>query len=517
MRKWKSCLVFCVLAILIGGGVFPGLAEGQYGGELDFGLSLTITTLDPGFATGTYGQTIRKVIWESLVERQEDGTIVPGLAVDWEVSDDGLRWTFYLRDGVKFHDGTEMTAEDVKASLDRLLNPDLALPRSRDLAMLDSVEVVDSHTVVLVLAYPFAPFLAHLSMDFASIMSKATLDEFGYEMEQVGWKPVGTGPFKYHSHVPEESIRVERFEDYWGERPYLDAIVFRSIPEASTRLALLETGALDIVEMVPPFDMPRLVDDPNIEALSLPGNRVAHIGMNCQKPPFDDARVRQAMNYAVDIDAILEGLLAGFAHAADSIVASGVSGYASVPMYEYNSAKARELLAAAGYPDGVSFTLWTPQGRYFMDKEVTEALQAQLREVGLNASVQVIDWTTYLAILRYPLDRTETQAYFLGWEVGTNHIAQLLDMVFATNAWPPSWNTMFYSNEQVDALTLEAKQSADLAESERLYAQVQQMIMEDAPWVPLFVYDQLFASQSGVKGMWAWPSGVAILRGVWME
>lgn len=506
-------LLVAVVATITGSGYAE---EGiRYGGVLTYALSQTIPTLDPGVGVGTQGQTVRKCIWETLVERNQDGEIIPWLATGWEVSEDGTRWTFHLRPGIKFHDGTELSAEDVKASLERITNPEYALPRRSTLKMIKTVDIVDHYTVAVITEFPYAPLLSHLAMDVASIMSKAALDEFGYETEKIGWHPVGTGPYMYQSHEPERSITLVRFEDYWRGRPYLDKIVFRSIPEAATRVALLETGAVDVIENLPPYEVKRLSANPEIITLNVPGNRVAHIGLNCQKPPFDNPLVRRALCYAIDREGLVEGILGGFGTPADSIVAPGVTGYHSVPIYSYDPNRAVQLLEEAGYPNGLSFTLWTPSGRYFMDKETVEAIQAQLEEVGFHAEVRVIDWTTYLSLLRKPIDESETQAYFLGWEVGTGDIAYILDMVFTSEAWPPGWNTMFYKNEVVDQLIVQAKMTIDPAERQRINAEIQELIMNDAPWVTLFVYNQLFGLRSSIHGFWAWPSGAVILREVW--
>ena len=509
-------LVVVGFFLLVGFGSLVAQEQPQYGGTLVYAIGVPISTLDPGVGVGTPGQTIRKAIWETLVDRDREGNIVPKLATAWEVSEDGMRWTFHLRQGVKFHDGSELTAEDVKASLERIINPEYALPRSKTLAFIESVEVIDRYTVVINTKYPFAPALSHLAMDVASIMSKKALDTYGYKTEEIGWHPVGTGPYKYEKHVPEESVTLVRFDDYWGGRSYLDRIVFVTVREDATRVAMLETGEADVIVNVPAYEVERLKADPNIKVYIWPGNRVAHIGMNCQKPPFDDVRIRQAINYAVDREALIKGVLMGLGYPADSIVAPGVWGYHGVKKYTYDPDRARELLAEAGYPDGLKVTIWTPQGRYFMDKETVVAIQAQLREVGIDAEVRVIDWTTYLSLLRKPLEQTETQAYFLGWEVGTLDIAYLLDLVFSSKAWPPKyWNTMFYKNERVDQLIEEGKRTFDPAKRREIYKEVQELIMEDAPWAPLFVYPQIIATRANVHGLWAWPSETRIVTEVW--
>ncbi|MEM3658352.1 MAG: glutathione ABC transporter substrate-binding protein [Candidatus Hadarchaeum sp.] len=484
-------------------------------GTLTYALPSTIPNLDPGFSAGTPAQGVRKLIWETLVDRDEEGRIVPLLAQSWEVSEDGLRWTFHLRTGIKFHNGDYLKSEDVKASLERVIDPKYGLPRRATLAPIKEVEIIDEYTVVVVTRYPFSPLLYHLSMDVAAIMSKVALDTYGYEMHQIGWHPVGTGPYKYDSHIPEERIVLVRFEEYWGPRPYFDKIVFRFIPEAATRLLLLETGVVDIVEMVPPHEVSRLKATPGIKVLQVPGNRVAHLGLNCQRAPFDNPKVRQALQFAIDKEALVKGLLYGAGSPADSIVAPGVFGYHSVGFYTYNPERAKTLLAEAGYATGLEFEIWTPSGRYFQDKETVEAIQAMLAEIGIQANVKVFDWTTYLSVLRKPLTENVSQAYFLGWEVGTDDIAYLLDLVFTSTAWPPAgWNTMFYKNEEVDSLIEQGKAELDPDVRRQIYARLQELVMNDSPWIPLYVYDQIFAMRADIEGFWAWPSGTVILHNV---
>lgn len=521
MERKTMLICMLTLGILFISAVVTTTAaqdQPQYGGTLVYALSTPLSTLDPGITTGTQGQTVRKAIWDTLVDRDIDGKIIPCLAASWGVSADDLTWIFYLRRDVRFHDGSGLTAEDVKASLGRIINPDYALPRKSTLAAIESVEVVDKYTVTVTTSFPFAPLLSHLAMDVGSIMSKQALDTYGYTTEDIGWQPVGTGPYMYESHIPEESITLVRFDDHWAGKPYLDKIVFQTVREDATRVAMLEAGDADIIVNVPSHEVARLDADPSLHVMILAGNRVAHLGLNCQKPPFDDARVRQAMNYAVDREGLIVGILRGLGTPADSIVAPGVWGYSGVDRYSYDPDKARELLAEAGYPNGLDIALWTPQGRYFMDKEAVVAIQAQLKDVGINATVRVIDWTTYLSLIREPLDKTEIQAYFLGWEVGTMDIAYLLDLVFSSTNWPPvNWNTMFYKNETVDDLIVEGKSATAPEKRREIYSELQELVMEDAPWVPLFIYSQLLATRVNVHGFWAWPNETRIVRGVWKE
>jgi ABC-type transport system substrate-binding protein len=238
--------------------------------------------------------------------------------------------------------------------------------------------------------------------------------------------------------------------------------------------------------------------------------------MNCQKAPFNDVRVRQALNYAVDREAIIKGILKGVGSPALSITSPIVWGYYPVGKYHYDPERAKELLREAGYPTGFSTTLWTPQGRYFMDLDTAVAVQAQLAEVGVKADVKVIDWATYLSSLRKPLDESETEMYLLGWEVGTGDLGYLLDLVFHSSAWPPaSWNTMFYKDVAVDVLIEAGRVTTNLEDRYEIYKGLQKLVVDDAPWIFLYIYQSVTGLRTDVHGLELLPIEVFTIKNVW--
>lgn len=477
--------------------VMPALAQDKV---IDFALGAPVLTLDPGVAAGTQAQTVRVQVMETLVQlNAETSEVEPLLAETWEVADDNVTWTFHLRDGVSFHDGSPLTAADVVASISRIIDPQAGMGRANDLRDIQTIEAVDDKTVRIVTAAPSGTLLRALSLDSSSVLTAASIAEFGAE---IGWHPVGTGPFKYESHVAEQSIALVRNDAYWGGAPAADGINFITVPEANTRLTMLETGEADIVIDVPGFEVERIRSMDGLALIERSNTRLGHMGINVSKPPFDDVRVRQALNFAVDREAIVAGVLRGVGVPADSIIASTVAGYAPQDEYSYDPEKAKALLAEAGYPEGFSTTLWTPQGRYYMDRETVVAIQAQLKAIGIDAQVEVIDWSTYLTMLREPVDVNKSQLYWLGWETGSADIQIILDTVFDSTRQPPNgWNTMFYANEKVDELRLAIAHEVDNGKRMEMAAEAQSLIMADAPWVPLYSYVQVTAYNTEISGI----------------
>ena len=512
---YRGGIVSGLIALLMSTALAVAPANAQ-DRDLTFAFGAPILTLDPGISAGSQAQTVRFQIMESLVQLNADtGGIEPLLAESWSVAEDGVTWTFNLRPGVTFHDGTPLTANDVKVSLERLIDPDAGLPRGNDLRIITAINVIDDLTVEMVTSVPFGPMLPTLAQDSASILSSTFLTS---EAADVAWNPIGTGPFRYESHVAEQSVTLVRNDDYWGDAPQAETITFISVPEASTRLAMLEVGEADIVVDVPGIEVPRLRDEGNIGLIQKPNTRLVHIGINVTKEPFTDLRVRQALNLAVDREAITEGVLGGLGIPATSIIAESVFGYAPQEGLEYDPDRARELLAEAGYPDGFSTTLWTPQGRYYMDREVTVAVQAMLQEVGIQANVEVIDWSSYLTLVREPAGENKSELYTMGWETGTNDIQYILDTVFqASRIAPNGWNTMFYDNPELDALARQIAGEVNPDKRAELAAQAQAMIVADAPWVPLYGSVQVAGYRGDISGIEYLPTDNYRLKNVVFE
>src|SRR5690554_6673730 len=341
-------------------------------------------TLDPHDATDSPSATVTSHLYETLFELTPEGDIVPHLVTDYEFSEDGLGLTLNLRDDVVFHDGTPLTAEVVKGSMDRFLDPANAWTFRFLLDEVESVEAVDDYTVELNLMNPFAPLLAHLTHSSTAIVLPAAAEQHG---EEFASNPVGTGPFKFVSWQRNDAIELERFDDYWGEKPGVEGVRFLTVPENATRMAMVESGQAHVAVRVPPQDITRIDALPDVTVHNVSSVRTIFMFMNFALEPIDDVRVRKAINHAIDREALAEFVLGGAVRVSDAPIAPGIFGYTPVGNYDYDPERARELLAEAGYADGFDTVLYTPSGRYLQDIQSVEAIQGMLAEVGINATI----------------------------------------------------------------------------------------------------------------------------------
>jgi peptide/nickel transport system substrate-binding protein len=460
--------------------------------------------------------TVSQHITQPLIRLDVDGTLDPSLAKSWSVSPDGLVWTLELRQDVKFHDGTPFNAEAVKFNLDRFLDPANRAPFRFLIARITKVEVAGEFTVKLHLDAPFAPMLSHLAHSFIGMLSPTSVKALG--PGAIVEKPVGTGPFKIAEWVRGEHITLVANEDYWGGRPRLDEIVWKTVPEDAARVMMLKAGDVHHIYRVPPMDVPRLEADPAIRIVRETSVRVIYVGFNTQMEPFTDVRVRQALNYAVDKEAIVKYILGGAGRPMDAPIVPAVFAHHAVGPYEYNPARARQLLAEAGFPDGFKTTLYHPTGRYVMDVAIAEAVQADLREVGVEAELVTMEWAAYLAYLRRPVEAAVHPMYLIGWGCVTLDADYGLFPLLHSTQWPMAgWALSFYKNEAVDRLLDEARITPDLAKRRALYKEAIELIWEDAPW--LFLHDevQINAERVNVRGLVLHPTERVEAWGAWIE
>lgn len=501
------CLVMVFALVACGGGSNNGGGNGGGGSsepaeepeEKDTTIVVTvpaeILSLDPQVSASIPAETVKEQVFERLLSADENNNVSPMLAESWETSNDGLEWTFHLKQGVKFHDGEDFTANDVKATLDRYKTNE-GSTRAYLYKYIDKVDVVDDYTVKITTSVVEANLLNVLAYGGAGIMSAKSLERTN---EEIAVAPVGTGPYKFKEISEGEYVIVERFEDYWGEKPDLTEIKFLTVTEASTRVNMLETGEADFISGVTKEDIARLEGNDKFTVQYANSNRVAQIGFNTTIEPFNNVKVRQAMNYAIDKEAIVNGVLGGMGTVAESVLAQTTYGFSDAGNYyaKRDVEKAKELLAEAGYPDGFEATIYTCQGRYFKDKETVMAVAGQLADVGITLNIETYDWASYLETVRTAPEDTTVQMYFFGWESGTGEASYLFDSLFTEkNFAPTGWNTMYYTNPEFEKLNTESFSTIDDAERMKLYAEMQEIVMEDAPWIPLYVFQQVAVYRS---------------------
>lgn len=492
-------------------------AEGpKYGGKLAIAIGTDPESFDPiRIASAPAGMIFEHMV-ESLFTITEEGEIVPLLAERYWASSDGLVYIIWLRKGITFHDGTPFDAEAVKINLDRFLDPANAAPYRFLIDKVTQIEVVDEHIVYLKLSTPFAPIIPHLTHRFIGMVSPKALE--GLAAGQTIDRPVGTGPFIFKEWIRGERVVLVKNPNYWGPKAYLDELVFLIIPEDATRVVMLETGEIHATMRIPPPDIPRLKAAPGIEIVEAPSVRTIYIGLNNLWGPLADRQVRQAINYAVDKEEIVKSVLLGVGRVSDAPISPGIFGYTAATPYPYDPAKARQLLADAGYPQGFKVKLWHPTGRYMMDAQIAEAVQAQLRGVGIEAELVTMEWAAYLAAIRKPPEKAPQEMVMLGWGCVTMDADYGLYPMFHSSQWPPvGWAITFYKSDQLDQLLDQARVTIDVGARLNLYDQAIKVIWEDAPWLFLYSELQVNGVRANVKGLVHHPREGILAHQAWIE
>jgi ABC-type transport system substrate-binding protein len=512
MRSHTVRLVAALAALLLAAA--PAWAQ-RTGGSLVVAQGVDAVTLDSHLVVDAPTFTVTSHIYETLFEYTPDGRIVPHLAESHTVSGDGLVWTLKLRRGVKFHDGTPLDAEAVKFNLERVLNPDTKSTYKFLIDRIKKIEVVDASTVRLSTERPFAPMLAHLTHGAIAMQSPTAIRKHGKDYINF---PTGTGPFKFKEWVRGDRLVVVRNPDYWGKKPYVDEVVFKPVPEGGARVALIETGAAHAIVRVPPRDAPRLAQHRDVEVVNTPSVRTIYIAFNMLKAPFTDLRVRQALNHAVNKQAIVQHILAGVGRPSDAPISPGIFGYRPIMSYEYDPARAKRLLAEAGHPNGFKTELYCPTGRYLNDIQVCEAVQAQLREVGVDAAIKTMEWAAYLEITKKGPQESVVPMYMLGWGTVTGDADYGLYALFHSSQWTPAGqHRNFYKNPRVDDLLDRGRNVADPAARQAAYREAMELIMKDAPWLFLHAESQLSAVRKHVKGVVIHPIERVMTHEAWIQ
>ncbi|MCG8490109.1 MAG: ABC transporter substrate-binding protein [Sneathiellales bacterium] len=476
-------------------------------------------SLDPQAVTAVNDFRILMNMYDGLV-RYKSGTleVEPALATSWTISEDGTEYTFKLRDGVKFHDGTDFDAADVEFNFDRMLDEKHPyhhtgpFPLSFFFSAVEDVEAVDASTVRFKLNAPYAPFLSNLAYPTGLIVSPESVKKHDKDF---GRNPSGTGAFKFAEWESNAKVVVTRNADYWDGAPSLEAVVFRPITDGNTRVAEMLSGGLDVMVEIPPDSVAQFNGN-GFKLLEQAGPHLWFLILNAKEGPFADKRVRQAINYAIDKKSLVEQVLQGTAE-----VASGPTPPAfswayneNLQPYPYNPEKAKQLLREAGQ-ENASLTFYVTEGGSGMLDPVPmgTAIQADLAKIGVDVKIETYEWNTFLGKVNPGLEGKADMAE-MAWM--TNDPDTLPYLALRTGAWPDKggFNSGYYSNPEVDKLLEAARQSTDQAERAKLYQQMQEIVYEDAPWAFIANWKQNAATSDAVKDFELQPSFFLLLKDV---
>lgn len=494
MKRFAA--LFAVLALCLALAA-PAAAEKS----IVIGLASDALFMDPSQQDETITNTMGRYMYDGLLNNDALGVPRAALAESWSIGDDNLTWTFNLKKGVTFHDGSDFTAEDVAYTIEVCRTSLL----KNFTASIDRVEVVDSHTVKIVTKAPTAVLLESLAA--LRILPKAYRTKLGETA--FNQAPMGTGPYVFVEWIKEDHIAMKANEQYWGGAPKIKKVTFRPISNAATRTAALLTGEVDIIEDVPVRDVDKLKSTEGLSVVDRPSERLIYLHVDSHRPqgpgvigldknPLADLRVRKALSMAINRDSIVKMIMNGNAYATNQMVLKGRRGYVeNMPAPKYDPDEAKKLLAEAGYPDGFKVYLDAPNGRYPNDGQVAQALASQLTKAGIQIELRLHPKTTFFDFVR-PGDKSSL--VMTGWSEPID-VGEMASVLFYTRGKNPAKggsNRGHYANPEFDALVDEADGTADPEKRRGILEKAALMIVEDGGIVPLYFQQDLYGKKDAV-------------------
>ncbi|WP_027633779.1 glutathione ABC transporter substrate-binding protein [Clostridium hydrogeniformans] len=459
-------------------------------------------SLDPHATNDQPSSRVTKQIYDRLVEQDENMKLIPGIAKEWKQVDD-LTWEFTLNTGIKFHNGDTLKASDVAFSLNRMKGEKSV---SHIIESIDTVTAKDDNTVVIKTSAPFAPLLTHLAHPASSILSEKVVKEKGADY---GQNPIGTGPYKFSKWEVGSKIHLEKNKDYFGEKGKTEKIIFTNIKEGTNRTIGLETGEIDLAYDIDPTDTGRVKDHADLKLTEEEDLSYAYIGMNNKKEPFNNVKVRQAINYAVNKESIIKAALYGTGTMAKSPIGDKVFGHTDKATgYPYNLDKAKELMKESGHEKGFKTTIWTNDNS--LRTQIAQIVQSNLKEIGIEVEIVSLEWGSYL-------ERTakgEHDMFILGWTTVTADADYGLYPLYHSKQHGSAGNRSFYTNPEVDKLLDKAKTSTNQDERKELYDKAVTLITGEAPEIMLYYKKQNVGMQKKVEGFKLSPAGHHSLKNV---
>ena len=486
MSPWRTAVVLLSIVLV------PLVAGAAPAGKVVIAQGVDPTTLDMMNQQEQPASNVGAQIFESLLERDQSLKLVPALAAEMPKLVAPTTWEFKLRRGVKFHNGEDFNADAVKFSIERLVNPANKLRGSSSFAPIERVEIVDPYTVKIHTKKPWPVFLSHIALRQAAMYPPK--EHAGKDTAAISKNPIGTGPFKFVQWVRDEKLVMEKNPDYWQGAPDLNRVTIRFIPEFSARLAALLAGEIDIMKDVPPHTVEMLDKSGKAKVRSTVSSRINYLALVNLKPgPMQDLRVRQAIHHAVNVDELIQQVLRGRAtKMCGPLSPLNVDYSPKGECIKYDPARAQALFKEAGIdPTKLQLTLDTPSGRYPLDKDVSLAIAAQLQRIGIKVNVVVNEWGTHLDKIK---NRTTGDMFFLGWGPALEAQGTIEQLFQAT----PTYSS-FGNNKVIDAKIAQAVTIVDSKKRLEAWAELQQMVRDEVPWVFLWQQHDLYGVANWIE------------------
>lgn len=454
--------------------------------DIIIGDSTDAKTMDPHDANDGYSARVFNNIYDALMKQTADLKVEPALAESWEYKSD-TEIVFHIRKGVKFHNGDELKASDVKFSIDRMV----ASPKVKTyFAKITEVSVIDDYTVSVKTSEPYAPLMFNLAGTYGSIVCERAVKEAGDKYNQ---NPIGTGPMKLKEWAANDHITLVRNDDYWRGKPKATSITIKVIPEDSSRTIALQSGDVDFLQATPSVDVKRITEDSKLKAESFLSQSTVYLGFNCEKAPFNNVKVRQALNHAIDKDSIVAVVLEGKGQVINTVLAPDMPGANNeINYYKYDMEKAKALLTEAGFPNGFKANLVASGDA---NNKAAQLIQANYAQLGVTVDISIMEFG---ALLDY-LNLGEQDMYILSYGAAGNPDSTMTN-VYYSKASSSTGNRSFYKNEEVDKLTDSARVEMDWDKREPIYKSIQELIMKDAPVAPLYVQQSYYGMNKNMEG-----------------
>ena len=497
-RRLLAATIAVVVALVAG----PAAAAPQ--GEVRIGLAAEPNTFDPHLTVGRNSQIFIVNVFDGLTARDAQGNLVPALAESWKRVNP-TTWQFALRKGVKFHNGDDFNAECVKFTLDRAINPETKATIISELSTIARTEIVDPYTVNVVTKTPDFLLPVRLGELFGLMLSPKHTTAAG--KEAIATRPNGTGPFKLVTWAKNERLVLEANESYWRGAPKVKTIVVRPILEDAARIAALQAGEVDLIAPIPHVRIADLQRNQKLVIKTIPAPRIFHVTIDVRKPPFDNVKVRQALNHAIDVNAILKSLYFGHGTRLATVVDKNALGYEpSVQPYPYDPARAKALLAEAGFPNGIDTEFDSFTGSIADHSKPAEAIVGYLQKVGVRAKQNVFEFSSF-----GPRRVANQTAPLFIYSIGNSYLEP---------SWVLRWLTqgglgMHYKNAKLDEMLTRIEATDDRARRAPLYADVQRLVKDEAPFIFLYQADAVFGMSTRIdytprpdETQWLYPLGL---------
>ncbi|SCY78838.1 ABC transporter substrate-binding protein [Alkaliphilus peptidifermentans] len=515
MRKWIALILVMTVLVLTGCSNEDQIAldqsnepvansQSSEGNDKSMVIAVNaeIISLDPHNISDTLSRSATNTMYESLLEHNNSMELEECLAERYEISEDGLEYTFYIRQGIEFHDGTALNAEAVKYNFDRVTDEEKNLRRRRNFLQVESTEVIDEYVLKIYLKAPFAPMLDRVAS--LSIISPKALEEYGDR--GIITNPVGTGPYVYKEWVTGDRLVVIKNQNYWRSGPQIETLTIKPILENGARIAMLQTGEADFIYPMPTEQVNIVANDANIEVIEGMSTIARFTFINTSKDFYSDVRVRQAMNYAIDKEAYTNVVRSGYSTPLSSHVPASIKYHVPQPLYEYNLEKAKQLMAEAGYPDGFKTHIWAPNDTENM--RGMEFVSQQLAQIGIEAEVIPMEEGT-LSNSIYSAQTPEESTvhmWYVSWSAfdfdgATN------SLFHSRNIPPTAPNVSYYRNPVADELIDLGSTEVNSIKRAGIYSELQEIIWEDAPWLFLGSDVLLSAKRTTTEGISVGPGG----------